>query len=409
MISKVYFNLNVFINNTLNTISKLNKSRKDFFVEVIFLFLSIRGHINFLQLGRFGKHSEQRFRQQFENKFNFMEFNKSLINEHASKRLAIALDPSYISKSGKSTYGLGNFWSGQAGQVKWGLEISGIAAVDLENHTAFHLDAIQTPDNKYLNENTMTLLDWYAKIITDNADTLKTMSKYHVADAYFSKRPYIDKLFKVGIFVISRFRNDADLRYLYTGGKTGKKGRPKVYAGKIKYDDIDISHFEQSLTDKGETMLCGTVYSLALKRKIKLCIVYHMSDNGKITRNLYFSIDLEQNGEEILEYYQNRFQIEFLYRDGKQFTGLNDCQARSENKLNFHFNASLSSINIAKIMHWMSVEKNERKSFSMSDIKTMYHNDLLIQRFIEVFGINANSTKNQKLVKELIFFGTIAA
>jgi hypothetical protein len=39
--------------------------------------------------------------------------------------------------------------------------------------------------------------------------------------------------------------------------------------------------------------------------------------------------------------YRLRFQIEFLYRDAKQFTGLNDCQARSPSKLNFH-NMSLT-------------------------------------------------------------------
>ena len=46
---------------------------------------------------------------------------------------------------------------------------------------------------------------------------------------------------------------------------------------------------------------------------------------------------------DILENFQNRFQIEFLYRDGKQHTGLNDCQARSENKLHVHFIASLTA------------------------------------------------------------------
>mgnify|MGYP003439838048 CR=1 FL=1 len=39
----------------------------------------------------------------------------------------------------------------------------------------------------------------------------------------------------------------------------------------------------------------------------------------------------------IIQYYKSRFQIEFFYRDAKQDTGLNHCQARSENKLNFHF------------------------------------------------------------------------
>jgi len=39
------------------------------------------------------------------------------------------------------------------------------------------------------------------------------------------------------------------------------------------------------------------------------------------------------------------------YRDAKQHNGLNDCQARTENKSHFQFNAALSAINIAKAVH----------------------------------------------------------
>jgi len=45
----------------------------------------------------------------------------------------------------------------------------------------------------------------------------------------------------------------------------------------------------------------------------------------------------------------------------------------------------------------------------MNDIKTMNHNALLIDRFFSGFGINPNLTKNQNHVKELIYYGTIAA
>lgn len=45
----------------------------------------------------------------------------------------------------------------------------------------------------------------------------------------------------------------------------------------------------------------------------------------------------------------------------------------------------------------------------MADIKTMNHNALLIERFFIKFGINPNLTKNQNHVKELIYYGTIAA
>lgn len=65
--------------------------------------------MNFLQLERFGKFGEQTFRNQFEEKFDFLEFNKILVKEHCGKDLAIAFDPSYISKSGKKTPGVGYF------------------------------------------------------------------------------------------------------------------------------------------------------------------------------------------------------------------------------------------------------------------------------------------------------------
>ena len=92
----------------------LNKWRKKFIKEVLWLFLSIKGHINFSSLGRYGTHGEQRFRQQFENHFDFFEFNCALVNQHCSSRKVIAFDPCFIPKSGKKTPGLGKFWSGCA-------------------------------------------------------------------------------------------------------------------------------------------------------------------------------------------------------------------------------------------------------------------------------------------------------
>jgi hypothetical protein len=39
-----------------------------------------------------------------------MEFNKQLAISNGSGRFVIAFDPSYISKSGKQTPGLGRYW-----------------------------------------------------------------------------------------------------------------------------------------------------------------------------------------------------------------------------------------------------------------------------------------------------------
>ena len=44
-------------------------------------------------------------------------------------RIAIAIDPCYISKSGKKTPGIDWFWSGCAAAMKKGLEIFGISRI----------------------------------------------------------------------------------------------------------------------------------------------------------------------------------------------------------------------------------------------------------------------------------------
>jgi hypothetical protein len=60
------------------------------------------------------------------------------------------------------------------------LEIGGIAAIDIDNHTAFHLEAVQTP-HKLKSDN---LVEHYADTLIQRKDQLLSISKYVVADAY---------------------------------------------------------------------------------------------------------------------------------------------------------------------------------------------------------------------------------
>lgn len=338
--------------------------------------------------------------------FPFIEFNKELALAHGGSRFVIAFDPSYITKSGKKTPGLGWYWSGCAGQSKWGLEISGIAAIDIDNHTAFHLEAVQT---LIQDKQATSLTEWYINVIKNRKDTLCSISKYFVFDAWFSKKPFVDGITKMDMHMISRFRDDADLKYLFKGKPSGKRGRPSKYAGKVNPKNIDMNYFTFVSQNEGSSVHTAIVYSKSLKYEIRLVHVTYSNSKGNQTYKLYFCTDTMLDARDILHYYQSRFQIEFLYRDGKQFTGLCDSQARSEKKLHFHFNAALTAINIAKVKHWLSVPKDKREAFSMSDIKTMNHNRLLLDRFIDMFGINAHSAKNQKYVNELIYYGTMAA
>ncbi|MGV8134049.1 MAG: transposase [Mangrovibacterium sp.] len=386
----------------------LNKPRKDFIVCVLWHILSIKGKINFLQLGRFSSFGEQTFRNHFEKRFDFLAFNKQLINRVASGERVIAMDPSYIPKTGKSTYGRGKYWSGVAKAAKWGLDICGFAVVDVVNNTALHLNAWQTPSAGELAGKGLNLLTYYASLVTGYAAEFREFSGYIVADAYFSRLPFVEAILSCGMHFISRLRDDSVLRYKYDGKPTGKKGRPKQFDGNVDIKSLDTRYFSLDRATEDIKIYSAVVFSKAFKRDIKLAVAIFFKDGKEIARKLYFSTDLKLEGEKIVRYYRSRFQIEFLYRDAKQFTGLTTCQARSENKLDFHFNTALTAVNLAK-HDWITSKYGTSKPFSMADYKTLYYNTLILERFMCRFAINPNTAKNQKIVNELLDYGKIAA
>jgi transposase DDE domain len=382
--------------------AKINKWREKFMLEVLLLYLIIPGRINFLQLGRYGKYSEQRYRQQFEVGFDWLSFNSSLVKSHLGSRLAIAFDPSYISKSGKCTPYLGRFWSGCAGKAKRGLEISGIGVIDLNLHTCLHLEAVQTPDCSTLETVNWTLVDWYLHVLRVRKEALLKITCHVVADAYFSKATFVNDTLEMGFHVISRLRDDASMRYLTTQLPGSGRGRPKQYDGKIDIENPDESRFEIINLDNGQgRILSAVVNAVSLKRNIRLCI--WQSADRKIHK-LYFSTDTRMDAKELIDYYRTRFQIEFCFRDAKQFTGLTDCQSRDLNKLHFHFNASLTSVNLAKVK---ALEKGT--VLSMASVKVLCNNIFLMQRFISVLGTKPNEEINRRLWEEGIKFAAIAA
>ena len=97
----------------LKSTANIRKPFENVFMDAMKLFMAIPDRINFLQMGRYGKFSEQTYRNHFEDEsFDWFSFNEHLFKEHLTgTRKAIAIDPSYIPKSGKKTPWLGYFWS----------------------------------------------------------------------------------------------------------------------------------------------------------------------------------------------------------------------------------------------------------------------------------------------------------
>ena len=94
------------------------------------------------------------------------------------------------------------------------------------------------------------------------------------------------------------------------------------------------------------------------------------------------STDVGQSAQEVVSYYRLRFQVEFLFRDAKQFAGLSHCQARSEAKLDFHFNMSLAAVNVAR-MEMVSL------GVSFNSYVRRAYNRFLVGSLLEQLGLEA--------------------
>lgn len=192
---------------------------------------------------KYGKHTEKTYRDAFCTVIDWVHANFSLLMQVSkpTDRLANAIDPSYISKSGEQTPWTGKFWSGCASSAKWGLEILGIAALNIDQHDAFAMKAVQTPDTKTLDKAGLSLYKWYADVIVRYEKELMYVSKYIVADAAFSKDTFINVIMEHGFQLVSRLRDDCRIQYIYDGPQEKRKGRPRQYDGFVDKQNLDTN------------------------------------------------------------------------------------------------------------------------------------------------------------------------
>ena len=176
---------------------------------------------------------------------------------------------------------------------------------------------------------------------------MKKVSSLIAVDAYFSRAPFINALLDENFHVVTRLRKDIVMRYLYHGPKRKGRGRPKKYAGKILPKELDDEQFTVCAKCEGGSWIAyeAVVNIRSWKREVRVVIEHILDETGAVkSYRIYACTDTNMSGGEIKHAYNSRFQIEFLYRDAKQFLGLNHCQARSEEKLHFHVRDESSTI-----------------------------------------------------------------
>jgi hypothetical protein len=398
----------------LDEMNNVSNGQKKFFTLLMQTMVSIYGHVNFRSLSRYSGLSEKTFRRWFKTPFDFCEFNLRAIGKvlKPHHEVIAAFDQSFVDKAGKMTWGKASFWNGCVSKAEKGLELDLCALIDVEKNVAYPLSAEQTPPD---NEKTKTYsnnseepsrIDFYLGCIERVCLAILRYTKYFVFDGYFSKKKFVDGVVQMGFHFIGKLRSDANLKILYNGEQKKGPGRPKKFAGKCNITELERFTFELDIDDETK-LYSGIFYHASLERKIKV-VAAVQAKNNKVGIALFFSTDLLLHAFKIYRYYKARFQIEFIFRDANQFTGLGDCQSRNKESLHFHFNASFTALNLVKIQEQLEWSNHkDDKPFSMASHKTRFHNESLIGIFFSMLGYNLTLIKSTPSYHEMLNYGTI--
>lgn len=396
----------MFINQILDGLRNLHKPQLKF-LRVLFQTIFVcQSRINFSSLARHSPLNERTFRRQFRQTVDFVEINEAIIKKAECQITAFAMDASFIKKSGKETFGLDKFWNGCVGRAEKGLEASIISLVCGKQKASFALTVDQTEPHLVEKDGAgeqQTRIDFYAEQVQKVASQILKYTKVGLFDGYYAKEKFVARMSHLGLTVISRLRQDANLKYLYQGAQK-KRGRHRKYDGKVDFLELSrLSETSVKVADKEIKLSSGVVWAVSLKRKIKLVVVKY----GKKTVNL-FSTEVEMQAAEIFFLYRSRFTIEFLIRDAKQSGGLEDCQARDNQGIEFHWNAALTSVNLGRAMTpCEKLNDEQKKPFSMKSIKQQFFNEHLLNLFICKSGLEQSLIKCKETLTELRNYATI--
>lgn len=401
-----YMSIETILGTIFASLKVNNKPETKFFTELFGLIFSIQGRINFENLSRYSKYDESTFRRHFGKFFDWLGFNDALIKlaqVGTQEAVIAAIDCSFIPKSGKSTFGLDKFWSGCAGTAQKGLEISVLALIDVASAEAWTLDVTQTPsqlkskDSDVSADTSYSRIDFYIEQILDCLPRL-TQVRYFVADSFYAKTKMITALLGVDKHLITKLRPDANLMFRFEGVHEKKRGAKRIYEGKAVFDDLSKWHFAGKDSKHDYLEIYHRVcYSPQFDRWLSVALVLNTKSKKYM---LLASTDINQSAFEILTFYQLRFQIEFLFRDAKQFAGLNHCQARDENKLDFHFNMSMTAINIIRFL-----KRSDPTITSMNVLTRKAYNTRIVQNLLSELCLKAEFDLLNPAIQKIINYG----
>ena len=172
--------------------------------------------------------------------------------------------------------------------------------------------------------------------------------------------------------LISKLRSDAALKTAFVGEHSGPGAKPK-YGKKIDVHKLDIQYWQEASFKDGlrTDTYQGQFYNTEFAFPLNVVIILKTNLVTKAQAHvILFSTDLDLAYEKIIKFYSLRFQIEFNFRDAKQYWGLEDFMNVTETAVTNAVNLSFFMVNFSHAL--LEPLREHNPDYSILDLKSRY-------------------------------------
>lgn len=312
-------------------------------------------------------------------------------------------DEVVFGKAGKETYGIGRFFSSLQNRVIPGLSFFVFSVINVKERQSYPIQAIQMvkgkeADKKKVKKKAVKMekrpvgrpkgsKNRKSEKPTLSPELLRIQPvlqaflvilkgvlavQYLVMDGHFGNYPSAWMVLQTGLQFVSKLRSDAALYEPFIGKYCGRGARPKYG------DKVDVRRMKKKYlkSDKKEDGIRTQIYQAILLNKgfaFSINVIVILKTNLSTHQQAHiilFSTDLNLFYEKLYDYYTLRFQIEFNFRDAKQYWGLDDFMNVKKEAVTNATNLSFFMVNFSSVL-LRRYRKNNPK-FSVLDLKSHY-------------------------------------
>jgi putative transposase len=347
----------------------------------------------------------------------------------------LAGDESIVSKSGKHTYGVGWFFSSILNTVIPGLAFFSIAIIDVAKRRAYPLSVKQVvrseeekeqtrkrkdksrpkppkrprgrpKGSKNKNKADMTLSPELQRILEAGQAVMKLIREklsvaYFVLDGHFGNAFATSMVRQMGLHIISKMQHNAELYLLPTAEQKQEHPRLK-YGARIDYKHLPEHLRVSSTTEDG---YCTEVYQATCLHKhfadlinVVIIVRTHL-ETQRVGHVVLFSSDLRLDALTLIDYYALRFQIEFTFRDAKQYFGLEDFMGVKEISIQNAVGLSFFMVNLSRYL--LDSLRTSYPGAGVNDLKSFYRARHYVSKVLKCVPENAGTISYSDLIEQV--------